>query len=79
MSDAIVVLRLSNNREGRTGFIGQSVRHDDDLQRRKSPNLDRSSIGLMKMGEVSGFSKHEAERERERRAYRLDAPMQAIP
>jgi hypothetical protein len=48
VSNLMVVLRVSNSREVSIGFLSQSVRHSDDLQRCEFLNRDRSSVNLIK-------------------------------
>jgi len=46
VSNMVVILRISSNREGSTGLVRQSVRHGGDLQRRELVKCDSTSIGL---------------------------------
>lgn len=46
VSNVVVILRISSNREDSAGLVSQSVRHGDDLQRREFVQRDRSSIDL---------------------------------
>jgi hypothetical protein len=48
VSNVVVVLRVSESREVSLGFLSQSVRHSNDLQRCDFLNRDRSSINLIK-------------------------------
>jgi hypothetical protein len=47
MSDAVMILGVSRSRDESAGFLGQSVRHYGDLQRREFLRINPSSIDLI--------------------------------
>ena len=77
ISDVVMILWVSRNREDRAGSVSQSSRYDRDLQRRESRYIDCTPISLeyhrkgVRDGEISY-------RIQKNYSYRLDAPVQVL-